>query len=237
MNLKQTLFLGVAIGMATGSVTWAQDAAPGLTAPTQPGRAPPASSQPPPLPTAPTPTASVPTSPTPTVPAAARTLQEVIVTARRRAEDLQKVPVEISVVTSPEIRALNIISPEDISNDVSGLQVDPGQSVDGAKRNADFRYSIRGQEGGTGVVVYVDDVPNFPSNVFDLSNIQVLKGPQGTLFGDVTTGGAVLLQPTLRQTPSTASPTFATAVTSVRMSSSGWVDRSSPMCFPFGLRA
>src|SRR3546814_1874522 len=60
------------------------------------------------------------------------------------------------------------------------------------------RFAIRGQGGGTGVVTYFADVPSFglESNFFDLDNVQVIKGPVGTLFGRVTTGGAVLFSPT-----------------------------------------
>jgi iron complex outermembrane recepter protein len=129
--------------------------------------------------------------------ASAGTLEELVVTARRREEDLQKVPVAVSVVTAKEVRSLNILRAQDIGNVVSGLQVDASQGSGVSSRYSQIRFTIRGQSGSTGVVTYVNEVPNFPADVFDMAGVQVLKGPQGTLFGNVTTGGAVLLQPQL----------------------------------------
>jgi iron complex outermembrane receptor protein len=120
-------------------------------------------------------------------------LTEIIVTARRREEDLQQVPIEVSVVSTKDIHALNVLLEQDIGNVVSGLQVDPSAG----SRDQTVTYAIRGQSGATGVVTYMNEVPNFSSDIFDLQSVQVLKGPQGTLFGDVTTGGAVLLQPVM----------------------------------------
>jgi iron complex outermembrane recepter protein len=136
----------------------------------------------------------------PTKPAAAAdkgAVEELIVTARRREESLQKVPVEVSVVTTAEIDKLVVERAQDIGNIVSGLQVTQVQSQFTESRYSNPNFTIRGQSGSTGVVVYVNEVPNFPADIFDMSGIQVLKGPQGTLFGNVTTGGAVLLQPKL----------------------------------------
>jgi len=126
-------------------------------------------------------------------PEGAAAVEEVVVTARRREEGLQDVPVAVSVVSTQEIRALNVLRPQDLSNVVSGLSAEPGGSS-GSTRGSNFNFAIRGQFGSTGVVTYVNEVPNYPSDLFDLSGIQVLKGPQGTLFGAVTTGGAILLQ-------------------------------------------
>jgi iron complex outermembrane receptor protein len=119
-------------------------------------------------------------------------LTEIVVTARRRAEDVQQIPVEVSVVSTPDIHALNVLTEGGIGNLVSGLQADPAPGSANAPT-----FSIRGQSGATGVVTYMSEVPNFSAKIFDLQNVQVLKGPQGTLFGDVTTGGAILLQPVM----------------------------------------
>jgi iron complex outermembrane receptor protein len=122
-------------------------------------------------------------------------LSEIIVSARRRSEDVQDIPVEVSVVHGDLLRDLNVFRPQDVGNLVSGLQADP----ESAQRDTSV-FVIRGQgsvfgTAGSGVVVYSSEVPDFLSDIFDLSDVQVLKGPQGTLFGRVTTGGAVLLQP------------------------------------------
>src|SRR3546814_13932376 len=66
-----------------------------------------------------------------------------------------------------------------------------------ASNRNDTTFSIRGQgqtfgQNSPGVVTYFADVPDFGKQFFDLENVQVLKGPRGTLFGRNTTGGAVL---------------------------------------------
>jgi iron complex outermembrane receptor protein len=132
---------------------------------------------------------------------------DIVVTARRIEERLQDVPISISVVDQDRITQANVVSGEDLVKVVPGLNA---QSKYGAE-NANF--SIRGftQEIQTSssVGTYFAEVvgprsgsPGVqsgdgagPGSLFDLQNVQVLKGPQGTLFGRNTTGGAVLLTP------------------------------------------
>ena len=125
-------------------------------------------------------------------------LGEVVVTARRVQENLQSVPVSVTAFSPNALREANISSAEDLT------QATPGAFLasSGARENSEF--SIRGQSkpvagaspSNAGVVSYFNDVPltNYLSSLpqFDVSSIQVLKGPQGTLFGRNTTGGAVL---------------------------------------------
>lgn len=130
---------------------------------------------------------------------AAPSLQEIVVTARRRAENLQKVPIAVSVLSGAELSRQNIVSPVDLSAHVPSLSV-----FNSSVMRDSAIYSIRGQGQAFGgsepaVITYVAEVPTItvgPGYLFDLENVQVLKGPQGTLFGRNTTGGAVLLQPT-----------------------------------------
>jgi iron complex outermembrane receptor protein len=134
-------------------------------------------------------------------------LQEVVVTARRMEERLQDVPISISVFNETQLEDHNVISAEDLSRLTPSLSVD---ARFGADRTS---YAIRGfnQETGTApsVGTYFADVvsPRSPTVLipggdgagpgffFDLQNVQVLKGPQGTLFGRNTTGGNVMLVP------------------------------------------
>ncbi len=128
----------------------------------------------------------------------------MIVTAQRREENIQSVPVAITAFDNNSLREQNITSPLDLNGKVPGVTVGNG----GQQRNGEV-VTIRGQ-GQTylspvGVVNYFAEVPLIQSGVlanqggpgtfWDLSSLQVLRGPQGTLFGRNTTGGAVLLGP------------------------------------------
>ncbi|HLG86855.1 MAG TPA: TonB-dependent receptor [Alphaproteobacteria bacterium] len=134
-------------------------------------------------------------------------LEEVVVTARRREEKLQSVPIAITAFTSADIRARSITSSQDLQQFVPSLNVSISTQRDTAS------YTIRGQGytlgAGPGVVSYFAEIPipplyyptglqpaaGGPGLYYDLENLQVLKGPQGTLFGRNTTGGALLFEP------------------------------------------
>jgi iron complex outermembrane receptor protein len=129
---------------------------------------------------------------------ASATLQEVVVTAQKRSEDLQKTPVSVTAISGSEAAELNIQNFQDLAGFVPSLEVTPQPS--GAAN-----LTIRGlgqssdrvnQDVKTGL--YINDMyvakqeGNFLS-FYDVESLQVLKGPQGTLFGKNTTGGAILL--------------------------------------------
>lgn len=125
-------------------------------------------------------------------------LEEVIVTARRSAENVQDVPLSVTALSGRDITRANIVSPQDLNSRV------PSLSISTSNMNRDSAiYSIRGQGQAFGgsepaVITYFAEVPTDmagPGYLFDLQNVQVLKGPQGTLFGRNTTGGAVLIEP------------------------------------------
>jgi iron complex outermembrane receptor protein len=125
-------------------------------------------------------------------------IETVVVTARRRAEDVQKIPVAVTAISGEALR-------ETSTKSAMGLQdLAPSLSVAAnlGSRDSDV-FTIRGQTqpfGGAdpGVQPYFAEVPFNPSgpgSYFDTDSIQVLNGPQGTLFGRSTTGGAILFQP------------------------------------------
>jgi iron complex outermembrane recepter protein len=139
-------------------------------------------------------------------PAQSMSVEEVIVTARRREERLQDVPISISVFSQQQLTNQNVLSANELAKYTPSLQTNARYGTESAS------FSIRGfvQENQTApsVAVYFADVtaPRSqggtqsgngagPGTFFDLQNVQVLKGPQGTLFGRNTTGGAVLLVP------------------------------------------
>jgi iron complex outermembrane recepter protein len=132
-------------------------------------------------------------------------LEEITVTARRREESLYSVPVAVTALSPEDIRARGIQTAEDLQNYVPSLNVSSSVTRD------DYTFSLRGMGptggsgpgavlagGGTGVVTYFADVPTSGAGAglfYDLESVQVAAGPQGTLFGKNTTGGAVLFVP------------------------------------------
>ncbi|WP_257540484.1 TonB-dependent receptor [Sphingobium sp. CFD-1] len=137
--------------------------------------------------------------------AASEAFSDIVVTARRREEALQNVPVSITAITPEQLREKAVNDPYDLTMSVPGLNV----RVGGATRETPD-YFIRGQgntfSGNPGVLVYFNEVPLGSLNpnlqsaaanlmIFDMASVQVLKGPQGTLFGKSSTGGAVLFSP------------------------------------------
>jgi len=127
---------------------------------------------------------------------------EILVTARRREERLQDVPVAVSVIGGSDLAARGVVKLEDVSRAVPALQI----SSESYGKNVPS-FTIRSQRQATNLItqdtsvaLYFADVPQARAQglnaaMFDLSSIQVLKGPQGTLFGRNTTGGAVVVTP------------------------------------------
>lgn len=130
----------------------------------------------------------------------------IVVTARRVEERLQDVPISITVFTQAQIDNRNIVNAADLGYYTPSLSTYSRNNPEKAS------FVIRGfiQDLGTApsVGVYFADVVGPRAggsltagngvgvgNLFDLQNVQVLKGPQGTLFGRNTTGGAVLVVP------------------------------------------
>ena len=146
------------------------------------------------------------TVPAPAAYAAIENLEEVLVTARRKEESLQDVPISMTVFNQETLDERNVISATDLVKYTPSLSANTRFGSDQAS------FAIRGftQEFRTtaSVGVYFADVvaPRGgavitagdgagPGAFFDLQNVQVLKGPQGTLFGRNTTGGAIQLVP------------------------------------------
>jgi iron complex outermembrane receptor protein len=123
-------------------------------------------------------------------------LGEVIVTAQRRSESLERTPVAVSVLSADALAQRAIVTESDLQ------AAAPGLTVRASQNSNQLNYALRGQSldafSGTrpGVLPYVDEVQvggaGGASAFYDLSSIQLLKGPQGTLFGRNATGGAVV---------------------------------------------
>jgi iron complex outermembrane receptor protein len=125
-------------------------------------------------------------------------LSDVVVTAKKRVEKVQDVPLPIAVASGQQIIDQNITT----ANDIARITPDLSGQVTGG-RTARPRWFLRGIGSNdpsvnleSPISIYVDEVivgyaflQSFP--LFDLERVEVLKGPQGTLWGKNTTGGAI----------------------------------------------
>jgi iron complex outermembrane recepter protein len=129
----------------------------------------------------------------------ARTVEEVVVTGRRRQESMQDVPVSVTALTPEQLRDQDILNTEELSDFIPNLRIGQGQ------RAGSDQFSIRGVTrqgpGGDpttnpGVGLYLNGV-YIPAGIanhlslHDARQVEVFRGPQGTLFGRNTTGGAI----------------------------------------------
>jgi iron complex outermembrane recepter protein len=127
-------------------------------------------------------------------------LTEIVVQARKVNENLQDVPVAVTVISGEELEKKSVVRFQDIAAFTPGLYMRSGSNSP-----AGITVSLRGQfQNDTlatldpSVGTYVDGVYwarayGLNTTLLDVSSVQVLKGPQGTLFGRNTTGGAVLI--------------------------------------------
>jgi iron complex outermembrane receptor protein len=134
----------------------------------------------------------------PTAEADTGTLQEVVVTARRRAEDLQNVPLTVSAITASAIEAQNVTSLEDLNSFVPNMKIANDRATSSTInvyiRGVGQSDPLWGFEPGVGV--YIDDVylarpQGALLDVLDVDRLEVLSGPQGTLYGKNTIAGAI----------------------------------------------
>lgn len=129
--------------------------------------------------------------------AATRNTGDIIVTARKRSESLVKVPTSITAFGASTIAKFNIQNFSDYAAKVPNLSFNNGggaASTGGATQTTTIQ--IRGVSGINTTGFYIDDTPvpsTIDPRVVDLQRIEVLKGPQGTLFGASSMGGNVRL--------------------------------------------
>ncbi|MET0181238.1 MAG: TonB-dependent receptor [Novosphingobium sp.] len=149
-------------------------------------------------PVASTPPAESPTSVAENEQAATR--GDIVVTARRRAERLTDVPISVVALGGESLAARGIERVDDLARAVPSLQTRPV-----AGRRSNSQYTLRGVSAVESLItqdpavgIYVNEVyraraTGTNQSFFDIDNVQVLYGPQGTLFGRNSTGGAVLI--------------------------------------------
>jgi len=125
-------------------------------------------------------------------------LQEIVVTARRRVEDLQSVPLTVTAVTAETIQNQDVTNIQDLGSFVPNMKISQDRATSSTInvyiRGVGQSDPLWGFEPGVGV--YIDDVymarPQAALlDVLDVSRLEVLSGPQGTLYGKNTIAGAL----------------------------------------------
>ena len=123
-------------------------------------------------------------------------LEEVVVTAHRQTEDVQRVPASITVLSADLVRDAGVTRPQDLTYLVPGLQVGSlplfymrgvGNFAGNSLQDPTVTFNFDG--------VYIARPTSSGGLFYDLERIEVLKGPQGTLYGRNATGGAINLIP------------------------------------------
>ena len=133
--------------------------------------------------------------------AAVEPIDDIVVTARRREENLQQVPVSVTAMSGAQLEARQLYAMDQLGAVVPNLQFDKAAPSSGSSSVGQIFIRGIGQADFTpvtdpGVAMYVDSIyiGRSPGNVLDLvdvERVEVLRGPQGTLFGRNSIGGAI----------------------------------------------
>ena len=125
-------------------------------------------------------------------------IETITVTARKTSENLQTTPVAVTAVSSVTLERAQVSNINQLQNIAPGLVVFPAVAQPGSAQ-----FSLRGQSQGDGLIavdqsvgayldgVYVARSSGSLFNFVDIGRVEVLRGPQGTLFGRNTTGGSI----------------------------------------------
>ena len=131
-------------------------------------------------------------------------ISEIVVTATRRDQTLQNTPLAVTAISVEQIKQQSISSTADLMRVAPTLQVQGGQNETNATsfriRGVGTTGDNFGLEGAVGVFidgVYRQRAGLAMNNLFDIGHVEVLRGPQGTLFGKNTSAGAITIQPNL----------------------------------------
>lgn len=124
-------------------------------------------------------------------------LSEIVVTSQKRAEDIKDIPISVSAISAAQLAEYHIADYDDITRTVPGIsfQAGAGPGLD----NIEIR-GVSSTSGSATVGIYIDEVSVTTKNLFDgavqpklfdLERVEVLRGPQGTLYGASSMGGTV----------------------------------------------
>ena len=137
--------------------------------------------------------------------------ETIVVTATKRKEDVTKIPLSVTVIGGEALEEQHIQTVEDLTRSVPNLSFSGGAAGGGSGLSTIELRGISSQAGSATVGVYLDDVSMSTRNLyslgsaepkfFDIDHIEVLRGPQGTLYGASSMGGTIKFvsnQPNLR---------------------------------------
>jgi outer membrane receptor protein involved in Fe transport len=126
-------------------------------------------------------------------------VEKIVVTSQKRAQDVQAVPVSISVLNATEMESQHLVNYEDLSRIIPGVSFNSGYAGEGLTNIVIRGISATG--GSSTVGIYLDDVSIATKNFYDpgsasprfldFQGIEVLRGPQGQLYGDSSEGGTI----------------------------------------------
>jgi iron complex outermembrane receptor protein len=123
-------------------------------------------------------------------------LEEIVITARKRAESLQDVPIAVTAFTSSQIQSAGIERPQDFIGLTPNVSIVDTANVGDTQVTIRGQYSTRDAESSFAYVldgVLITNPNGFNGELFDIEQIEVLKGPQGALYGRNATAGAILV--------------------------------------------
>lgn len=126
-------------------------------------------------------------------------LEHIIVTAQRREESILDVPISITSTTAAQLDEASVDGLFDLNTVVPGLRVDHYGAYSQPTIRGVGTQDVLGPGANANVAIYIDGfyMPSQTGNLFEFANVErvdVLKGPQGTLFGQNATGGAILIK-------------------------------------------
>ena len=140
-------------------------------------------------------------------------LEDIVVTATKRKEDVTKIPLSVTVISGDALDDQHITNIADLTRSVPNLSFSGGAQGGGSGLSNIELRGISSQAGSSTVGVYLDDVSMSTRNLyslgsaepkfFDIDHVEILRGPQGTLYGASSMGGTVKFvsnQPNVKNT-------------------------------------
>jgi iron complex outermembrane recepter protein len=145
-------------------------------------------------------------------------LEEIVVTAERRSTNIQKTALSISALKADTLEKSNVVQLADINGRVPSLTITKSSGYETVTTIRGIGYETTENEGATtpGVALFIDGVYiantiALDQTLFDIDHLEVLRGPQGALYGQSSTGGAISIitkQPVLNEFSGTADGQF-----------------------------